>query len=117
MPCPYLHYSDSLPAVGVLQRVLQARVDPNIECDGHYGPETTRTVRTFQRDQRLGVDGIVGQRTWPALIEGVFGLEVADCIDVFDPSLYELEARPRSFRQPVGTSVASPGTQAARSGP
>jgi len=93
MPYPYLHYSDSLPAVGVLQRVLQARVDPDIGCDGHYGPETTRTVRTFQRDQRLGVDGIVGQRTWPALVDGAPGLEVADCIDVFDPSLYELEAR------------------------
>lgn len=101
MSYPYLHYGDSLPAVGVLQRVLQARVDPDIGCDGHYGPETTQTVRTFQRDQRLGVDGIVGQRTWPALVDGASGLDVADCIDVFDPSLYELEAR--DIRRAGGT--------------
>lgn len=93
MPYPYLKYSDALPAVGVLQRLLQARVDPDIGCDGHFGPETTRTVREFQRDQRLGVDGIVGQQTWPTLVAGAPGLEVADCIDVFDPSLYETEAR------------------------
>jgi len=92
MPYPYLHYSDSLPAVGVLQRVLQARVDPEIACDGHYGPETTRTVREFQRNQRLGIDGIVGRQTWPTLVAGAPGLAVADCIDVFDPSLYEHEA-------------------------
>lgn len=101
MPYPYLRNSDALPVVGVLQRVLQARVDPDIGCDGHYGPETTRTVREFQGDQRLDVDGIVGQQTWPVVADGESGLEVADCIDVFDPSLNDFEAR--DIRRAGGT--------------
>lgn len=84
MPYPYLRKWDILPAVAVLQRLLQARVDPSIACDGQFGSKTREAVRTFQRDQRLGVDGIVGQRTWPALVAGDAGLSVADCVDVFD---------------------------------
>jgi hypothetical protein len=58
-------------SVGV--RVLQeALVDlgysmPNScqrsDCDGNFGPETERTVRQFQSDRKLAVDGIAGRQT------------------------------------------------------
>ncbi|MEP7365329.1 MAG: peptidoglycan-binding domain-containing protein [Acidobacteriota bacterium] len=37
------------------------------ECDGHFGPETDRTVRRFQQDARLVVDGIAGRKTLTAM--------------------------------------------------
>ncbi|PKL96543.1 MAG: hypothetical protein CVV18_01350 [Gammaproteobacteria bacterium HGW-Gammaproteobacteria-8] len=88
MPYPSLRRYDVLPAVAVLQRLLQARIDPDIGCDGNYGPATTGAVKSFQTQQRLGVDGRVGRQTWPALVAGLPGLEVVDCIDVFDENLY-----------------------------
>jgi peptidoglycan hydrolase-like protein with peptidoglycan-binding domain len=35
--------------------------------DGRFGPRTRRAVMNFQRAKQLGVDGIVGPRTWAAL--------------------------------------------------
>ncbi|MFF5705680.1 peptidoglycan-binding protein [Streptomyces sp. NPDC012794] len=40
------------------------------DVDGEFGPKTERAVKAFQRDRRLGVDGIVGPRTWAALRNG-----------------------------------------------
>ena len=39
-----------------------------VGVDRIFGPRTQEAVRGFQRDRGLGVDGIVGNRTWPALI-------------------------------------------------
>ncbi|MBK7931062.1 MAG: peptidoglycan-binding protein [Bryobacterales bacterium] len=33
------------------------------DCDGNFGPETERTVRQFQTDHRLSVDGVAGRQT------------------------------------------------------
>lgn len=33
------------------------------ECDGNFGPETDRTVRQFQQDSLLAVDGVAGRQT------------------------------------------------------
>lgn len=62
-------------SVGV--RVLQeALVDlgysmPNScqrnDCDGNFGPETERTVRQFQTDRKLAVDGVAGRQTLTAM--------------------------------------------------
>src|SRR3546814_7132187 len=46
----------------------------------------------FQRPRRLAVDGAVGVNTWPRVSVGSDKLAVIDCIDVFDESLYEMEA-------------------------
>lgn len=34
--------------------------------DGRYGPEYQALVRAFQRDQKLRVDGLLGEKTWNA---------------------------------------------------
>ncbi|MEW6637354.1 MAG: peptidoglycan-binding domain-containing protein, partial [Actinomycetota bacterium] len=50
-----------------LQRLLQqAGYDPG-PIDGIFGGGTQSAVRSFQRDQGLTVDGVVGPRTWAAL--------------------------------------------------
>lgn len=37
-----------------------------ITPDGLYGPATERVVRAFQKEKRLGVDGLIGPATWAA---------------------------------------------------
>jgi NlpC/P60 family/Putative peptidoglycan binding domain len=54
-------------AVAAVQRRLAA----NRRClavDGEFGPRTRRAVVAFQRDHGLVPDGVVGERTWGALV-------------------------------------------------
>src|SRR5690606_19601761 len=84
-------HGNILPIVGVVQ-VLLTRAGNAATADGHFGPRTREAVRSFQRDHRpLGVDGVVSVQTWPRLVDREPGFTVLDCIDVGDPSLYELE--------------------------
>jgi peptidoglycan hydrolase-like protein with peptidoglycan-binding domain len=50
----------------VLQRLLNA-TGAGLEADGIFGPNTDAAVRTFQQNNGLSVDGIVGDETWPVL--------------------------------------------------
>lgn len=93
MSYPYLKYGDRLPAVGVLQKLLNG-TGASLVADGIFGSRTKAAVEQFQRPRRLGVDGIVGKNTWPRLaVVGAGLVKVIDCVDVFDPSLFRLEAR------------------------
>jgi peptidoglycan hydrolase-like protein with peptidoglycan-binding domain len=40
-----------------------------IVADGYYGADSAEVCRKFQAEKDLGVDGIVGMRTWSAAWE------------------------------------------------
>lgn len=40
-----------------------------ISVDGLYGPQTRKVARQFQAEKKLGVDGLIGKRTWDAAWE------------------------------------------------
>lgn len=57
-------------SIGVPVKTLQRRLAERgwrITIDGIFGPQTEKTVRAFQSEKGLGVDGIVGPITWDAL--------------------------------------------------
>lgn len=91
MSYPYLQYGDKLPAVGVIQKLLN-QTRATLTVDGIYGSRTRAAVIDFQRLCRLSPDGVVGENTWPRIRANGL-LPVVDCIDVFDPSLSKLEAK------------------------
>ncbi|HIW63223.1 MAG TPA: peptidoglycan DD-metalloendopeptidase family protein [Candidatus Stackebrandtia excrementipullorum] len=57
------HVGDRVATVQYLLRHDGA----NIEADGQFGPLTKSAVESFQSDNGLGVDGIVGSESWPEL--------------------------------------------------
>src|ERR1700736_3973709 len=57
-------------AVRRLQRALRRTPDLGITVDGVFDAQLEATVRSFQEDSGLVVDGIVGPLTWNALPDG-----------------------------------------------
>jgi hypothetical protein len=86
-----LRRGDNLPAVGVLQKLLN-RGGAGLVVDGDFGSRTQTAVTNFQRPRGLNPDGAVGQNTWPRVSANA-NLPIMDCIDIFDPSLSNLERR------------------------
>ena len=86
-----LRRGDNLPAVGVLQKLLN-RGGAGLVPDGAFGFKTRTAVVNFQRPRGLNPDGGVGEKTWPRVSAGAH-LPIMDCIDIFDPSLSTLERR------------------------
>jgi len=82
---PLLFKSNHLPAVGVLQKLLN-RGGARLTVDGDFGPKTQQAVIAFQRPRGLKPDGIVGVETWPRVSAGA-KLPIMDCVDIFDPLL------------------------------
>jgi hypothetical protein len=59
-------------AVNAAQTLLlgwKASCLPRYGADAHFGSETDKAVRDFQRAHALVVDGIVGAKTWAALVK------------------------------------------------
>jgi len=61
------------PAVRAAQDELAHKDGAGIAVDGVFGPATDAAVRAFQRAHGLDQDGIVGPRTWQALVTGSGG--------------------------------------------
>ncbi len=64
---PVLEEGDEGPLVVELQERL-GRAGFAVAADGQFGPKTRQTVVAFQRAQQLDADGVVGPRTWAALL-------------------------------------------------
>ena len=58
-------------SVREMQKLLLAAGEqlPKYGADGSFGAETLAAVRSFQRKQKLAVDGICGKNTWGKLLE------------------------------------------------
>jgi hypothetical protein len=65
---PTLRWGSSGPSVRRLQELLAQRgYDPG-PVDGRFGAKTHNAVLRFQRASGLAADGVVGPRTWEALL-------------------------------------------------
>lgn len=63
-------YSVRRGAHGIVVRAIQSQFSARgwkIAVDGDFGPGTDRIVRAFQGEKRLGVDGVVGAKTYLAM--------------------------------------------------
>ena len=72
----FLVWGSTGPQVAKLQKVLNQRIrNPHLRIPeqqfGIFGPKTDAAVRDFQHSNKLKVDGIVGPRTWNALLTRV----------------------------------------------
>lgn len=85
-----LRRGQHMPAVGVAQKLLN-RFDAGLVVDGAFGRRTSAAVRDFQRLHGLGVDGIIGQKTWPRLCDGL-SLPIGDSIDLWERGKENVEA-------------------------
>lgn len=63
---PILHPGASGAAVKTLQTALNKH-GAHLVVDGSFGPHTVKAVKAFQKIKKLGVDGVVGSKTWKAL--------------------------------------------------
>ncbi|WP_326770892.1 GH25 family lysozyme (plasmid) [Streptomyces sp. NBC_01591] len=64
---PVLKADSSGTDVVTAQELLNAS-GARIDADGVFGPATTAAVRSFQNAKGLEADGIIGSRTWGALL-------------------------------------------------
>lgn len=60
-------YGSTAKEVYVIQRVLQNLSYGITYVDGIFGQNTETGVESFQDDENLGIDGIVGDNTWDKL--------------------------------------------------
>ncbi len=64
---PLVQYGNRGEPVKTVQYLLRAR-GYSLTVDGNFGAGTQNAVKSFQTSRSLTVDGIVGARTWEALV-------------------------------------------------
>jgi len=123
-PFPLTRSGDREHPVRTLQYLLRDRNHP-VTVDGIFGTKTDAAVRAFQTDKHLSVDGIVGPKTWSALIVTVKRGSQGDAVrgvqeefvfragepgkglqidGIFGP---QTEATVRGFQQALATDIPS----------
>ena len=63
-----LKVGDTGSYVLYLQRKLEAKLYPVGQLDGILGSQTANAVKSFQQENNLAIDGIVGPQTWAKLL-------------------------------------------------
>ena len=74
---PTLRIGASGPDVERLQALLKQH-GGDLAPDGQFGPKTAAAVKSFQRQNGLAADGIVGPQTWQALGGGGQSIQPGD---------------------------------------
>lgn len=82
---------DAFGAVTIIQHLLNDH-GANVRVDGAFGPQTDGAVRQFQQSNGLGVDGIVGNQTWPALVVQVARGSRGDAVRALQSAFPQLDA-------------------------
>ncbi|MFF5335424.1 peptidoglycan-binding protein [Streptomyces sp. NPDC013181] len=104
------------PQVTAVQRLLNAQGYPAGEEDGVFGTATEGAVKSFQTARGLDADGIVGARTWTALLsagttpelaEGAAGEDVKRVQRALTAALGSAVEADGSFGPATGTAVRS----------
>ncbi|MEV4311825.1 peptidoglycan-binding protein [Actinocrispum sp. NPDC049592] len=65
---PQVNYGDSGQHVLALQLVLVTRYGYDLQGTGNYASKTLAAVKDFQRKHGINDSGIVGSKTWHALV-------------------------------------------------
>lgn len=78
-PKVVLRYGSKGSDVRVLQELLNAHLEPSpkLSVDGIFGRGTRAAVTRYQASVELGIDGVVGPKTWAALASGRTGRTTA----------------------------------------
>ncbi|WP_017314725.1 peptidoglycan-binding domain-containing protein [Mastigocladopsis repens] len=64
---PTLRRGSTGEQVAIVQKVLKDGGYYNGAIDSNFGEKTETAVKAFQKDKKLLVDGIIGDKTWEAL--------------------------------------------------
>jgi peptidoglycan hydrolase-like protein with peptidoglycan-binding domain len=67
---PTIQVGSTGDAVKRLQRALRRTAELSITVDGHFTPQLQTMVKSFQSDNGLTADGVVGPQTWAKLPDG-----------------------------------------------
>ena len=105
---PTLKRGDRSETVKSLQQILTKAGVYDSEINGVFDSETSKAVKQFQRSNGLGVDGVVGKKTWAALIDG----DSTTANQAFDNTPFTNDSGfTESSGQRIGTPVLRQGDQ------